>query len=81
MEGQFGEASCTLRRGQTRLPATRLVLSTGQSVRDCERLVKLEGRLPAVLRGEDHPADADERVAFAWMGYCKGVYGASASPL
>ena len=34
----------------------------------CEELITLEGRLPRVLAGEDSPADARERLAFASLG-------------
>ena len=78
-KGRFGEALSSLRRGhelgsqQPDWPD-----HSGQMVHDCEQRVKLEGRLPAVLHGEDHPADADERAKFAWMCYFKGLSGASA---
>jgi hypothetical protein len=36
-------------------------------VRDAERLVALERRLPAVLRGEARPADAAEQLSLAGL--------------
>ena len=47
-------------------------------VRQAERLVALEGRLPAILRGKDRPANADEALALADLCYQKQLYGASA---
>jgi Flp pilus assembly protein TadD len=50
-----------------------------QQVRQCERLLAAEGRLPAILRGEAQPADAAERLALAQL--CqqhKQLYAASA---
>jgi tetratricopeptide (TPR) repeat protein/energy-coupling factor transporter ATP-binding protein EcfA2 len=72
-KGQFGEALAALRRGHE-LGSK----NPGWSYPSVQQLVTLEGRLPVVLRGEDHPADADERVKFAWIGYIKGFYAASA---
>jgi serine/threonine-protein kinase len=44
----------------------------------CERLLALEGRLPAVLRGQDQPADAAERLAFAALCTTKKQYADAA---
>jgi serine/threonine-protein kinase len=54
---------------------------SGDWVRACERLVELDRRLPAVLRGEAEPASAAERLEFAQLcGQYKQHY-ASASRL
>jgi tetratricopeptide (TPR) repeat protein len=47
-------------------------------VREAERLVALEGRLPAILKGDDRPRDTAERLAFAQMGYDTKRYAAAA---
>jgi hypothetical protein len=49
-------------------------------LRRCERVVALENRLPAILRGEDRPADAKEQLEFAAMCRRPGkrLYAASA---
>jgi hypothetical protein len=41
-------------------------------VKECERLVELEDRLPAVLRGEVQPAGTAERLEYAFLGRVKG---------
>jgi serine/threonine-protein kinase len=45
---------------------------TSQWLREAERLAALDRRLPAVLRGEDGPADAAEVLAFANICHLKG---------
>jgi hypothetical protein len=47
-------------------------------VRQAERLVALEPRLPAVLRGDDKPKDAAEGIEFADMAYKTKQFGPSA---
>ncbi len=49
-----------------------------QEVRRCERLLALEGRLPAVLGGNDRVADASEALDFADLCRIKGRYAAAA---
>jgi serine/threonine protein kinase/Flp pilus assembly protein TadD len=40
---------------------------SGQWVRDAERLADLEGRLPALLNGQEQPKDTGERLALAQL--------------
>ncbi len=47
-------------------------------VEDVERRIALDARLPAVLRGDDTPADADERAEFARLCASKRLFAASA---
>ena len=47
-------------------------------VRDAERMVKLEARLPALLRGEDRPADPEEAIGFATVCRPKGLHATAA---
>jgi hypothetical protein len=47
-------------------------------VRRAERLVALEHRLPAVLRGDDKPNDAAEGIGFANLAYNMKQFGPSA---
>jgi hypothetical protein len=47
-------------------------------VRDCEQLVELDAKLPALLRGEYEPADADEWISFARICKRKGRHEDSA---
>ncbi len=65
-QGRFGEAFTKTRRCLDLLPKNdyRLANLTEQLKR-CERLLALEGRLPAVLQGKDRPADAAECFLFA----------------
>jgi tetratricopeptide (TPR) repeat protein len=78
--GQFAEALAAFRALQKR----RLrgpkegPFSAAREVRDCERLLALHARLPAVLRGEDAPADAAECLKFAYLCLYKQLPGAAA---
>jgi eukaryotic-like serine/threonine-protein kinase len=65
-QGRFDEALAELRTGH-RLGSSRPNWSSpsGQWVRDAERAVVLSRRLPAVLKGDDIPADPAEFLEFA----------------
>jgi Flp pilus assembly protein TadD len=78
-QGRFGEARDALRRGHelgSKRPDWRH--PSAEWVRQAERAVALEARLPAVLRGEDKPKDAADGIALADMAYQMKRYGASA---
>jgi serine/threonine-protein kinase len=65
-QGRFAEAVEERRRGHelgSKAPGWRY--PSADWVRQAERLVELDRRLPAVLRGEAEPASAAERVEFA----------------
>jgi tetratricopeptide (TPR) repeat protein len=67
-KGRFAEALVHLRRGHelgSRDPRWRY--PSAQWVQNCERLVKLDGKLPEVLSGRRKPADSGERLNFAWL--------------
>ncbi len=67
-KGQFAKALEELRLGHelgSRNP--RWPYPTAQWVRNCERLVELDGKLPAILSGQKQPADTDERLGLASM--------------
>src|SRR5262249_22968592 len=51
---------------------------SAQWVKDCERLVELDARLPAILNGEAQPAGARERIDYAEVCYYKKLYASSA---
>jgi hypothetical protein len=51
---------------------------SAQWVQECQRLAELDGRLPAVLRGEEPPANAAERNQYAVLCWYKKLYAASA---
>src|SRR5262249_35806942 len=51
---------------------------SAQAVKRCERFIELEGRLPALLKGERRPSGAAGRVELALLCRYKGLHAASA---
>jgi Flp pilus assembly protein TadD len=78
-QGKFAQALAALERGHA-LGSRRPGWSwpSGRWVEECRRMAALAGRLPAVLRGEDRPADAAERDALALLCHEKKLYVAAA---
>jgi tetratricopeptide (TPR) repeat protein/tRNA A-37 threonylcarbamoyl transferase component Bud32 len=67
-KGQFAEALVYLRRGhELGSKKPRWPYPSAQWARNCERLVELDGKLPAILSGQRQPADTAERLMLAWM--------------
>ncbi|HTU88532.1 MAG TPA: protein kinase [Gemmataceae bacterium] len=67
-KGRFAEALGYRRRGHelgSKDPHWRY--PSAQWVRNCERLVELDGKLPAILSGQKQPADNAERLALAQL--------------
>jgi serine/threonine-protein kinase len=79
-QGEFAEATAaTLRCLDLLPPGHPLRTVSTRQVEQCERWLALEGKLPAVLRGQAEPAGAAERLALAQL--CqrhKRLYAASA---
>ena len=75
--GRFRDALAATRRCLDRLPqGHELSKNVLAQLGRCERLIALQDRLPAVLKGEDKPADMSETLEFAEL--C-GVLGRVAS--
>jgi serine/threonine-protein kinase len=78
-KGRFAEALKAVKRGhELGSKSPRWSAPSGRWIEACERDVELEKRLPAILRGEDKPADGAEGIELAWMCSRKGMHGASA---
>jgi tetratricopeptide (TPR) repeat protein len=80
-QGRFQEALKEVRRGHelgSRDP--RWPHPSAQWVREAERRVQLDARLPRLLNGQDQPADAAERLALADLCQqpCKRLNAAAA---
>jgi tetratricopeptide (TPR) repeat protein len=66
-QGRFQEARDATRRGLALLPpGSPLRPIVSQQLKQCEHFLVLEGRLPAVLQGDDKPTPS-ERLLFAEM--------------
>jgi tetratricopeptide (TPR) repeat protein len=77
-KGQFREALEALRRGHelgSRTPSWPY--PSAQWVRKCERLIELDGKLPAILEGKTRPASADERIELAGLCSLKRLHRAA----
>ena len=86
-QAQVGLARALLARGEFKRPATRSPeVEAGRAspspepelVRKARRMVALDARLPALLRGQDQPADAAECAEFAQLCSCRQIYATSA---
>jgi serine/threonine-protein kinase len=78
-QGQFREALEELRRGHelgSRRPGWRY--PSAEWVRQCERLVELDEKLPALLDGKTAPAGAGERIELAGLCSLKHLNRAAA---
>jgi serine/threonine protein kinase/tetratricopeptide (TPR) repeat protein len=78
-QGRFREALAEFRRGHE-LGSKRpgWPYPSAEWVRRAERLVALERRLPAVIRGDVKPNDAAEGIGFADLAYKSKQFGPSA---
>jgi serine/threonine-protein kinase len=79
-KGQLAEALVYRRRGhELGSKNPRWPHPSAQWVRNCERLVELDGKLPAILNGQKQPADAAERIGLAQLCQmpCKKRYAAA----
>jgi tetratricopeptide (TPR) repeat protein len=78
-QGDFAAGVTAVRRGHelgSKDPAwTR---PSAQWLREAERMVELDSKLPAVLRGETKPGSAAEQLEFALLCHHKQLYVASA---
>ena len=78
-QGRYTESLAEFRLGHeqgSKMPGWRY--PSGEWVRQAERLVALESRLPAVLRGDDKPKDAAEMIEFADIASHTKRFGPSA---
>ena len=72
LQGEFATAVEELRRGHelgSKDPRWRH--PSAQWLRQCQRLLELDGRLPDILAGKAAPANSDERIELAQVCACK----------
>jgi eukaryotic-like serine/threonine-protein kinase len=74
-QGKFAEALDSLKAGHT-LGSSRpdWRIQSASSIKQCERLLALDARLPAILQGATQPASATEALEFARLCQYKGFY-------
>jgi tetratricopeptide (TPR) repeat protein len=73
-KGQLRQALEELRRGHelgSKNPRWPRAAESAQTVRRCERLLELDGRLPAILEGKDAPGSPAERIEIAELCHLK----------
>jgi eukaryotic-like serine/threonine-protein kinase len=78
-QGRFAEALAALKRGHelgAKQPGRRD--RSAEWVKEAERLVELDARLPAILKGKAQPADAAEQLDWARLCRYKRLTAASA---
>src|SRR5262249_11713260 len=67
-QGHFAEARRATQQCLDLLPARDPLRDyAAQQLRQCERLLAAEEKLPAVLKGDTQPADAAERLTLAYL--------------
>jgi tetratricopeptide (TPR) repeat protein len=78
-KGRYAQARAAASRALELYPANDPNRSeTSRRLQTCERLAKLEGRLPRLLKGEEKPASARESLDVAMMCQHKRRYAAAA---
>jgi len=77
-QGRFADALEAARRWQQEVPLGEAPEKTAaREVRDCERVVELDGKLPAVLKGGAPVSSAHVRLEYGRLCRCKKLYGAA----
>jgi hypothetical protein len=77
--GNFAEALVHLRHGQEVSLRDRYGrYPWADRLRECERMLELEGKLPGVLAGTEPVANAEERTEYAMLCYSKRLFATSA---
>ena len=79
--GDYQEALDALARVDPGPPPADPYLSAGDLASRARDLMALEARLPAVVEGDELPADAEEGVSFARIAFARRAYVAAALPL
>jgi serine/threonine-protein kinase len=78
-QARFDEAATPLKKAGDLSPVTDpLRQQARQMQQESLRFVALDARLPAILRGTDKPANADEQLALAQVCFLKEYHGAAA---
>jgi serine/threonine protein kinase/Flp pilus assembly protein TadD len=77
-QGQFAEALSNLHRGhELGSKKQRWPYPSAQWVKECERFIELEAKLPAILSGKERPTNAEEWAEYAAFFQTKRMYVAA----
>jgi serine/threonine-protein kinase len=76
--GELAVAREAVGRGDRGLPSWEGKPARAALVRDIEKMMALDSRLPAFLRGQDRPADAGEAVGLAQLCFSRRLTATSA---
>ncbi len=77
-KGDFEAAISAFRGSQRGSPAPLHRRSAAEMIREAERMLALEARLPALVRREEHPATGSERIRLARLCQMKHLFATSA---
>jgi serine/threonine-protein kinase len=78
-QGRFAEAGQNTRRALDLLPARNPLRGfVTQQLQTCERMLALDEKLPALLKGDAQPADNQERFEYGLLCQIKKRYAAAA---
>jgi serine/threonine-protein kinase len=78
-QGNLKDALAEFRRAAELAPAGSLVARAMPGlIRQVEQQIALEGRLPAVLKGQDRPKGSAEGLTFVQLCYDRGLHAAAA---
>jgi tetratricopeptide (TPR) repeat protein len=78
-QGQFAVALTNFRRGHELGSKNPLwTYPSARWIKECERLVELDAKLPAILGGKESPADAGQRTKYADVCQKKRLFSSAA---
>ena len=77
-KGEFQAALSSFRRSQHTSPGSSYRSSATDLIREAERMIALNGRLSAILGGDDQPASTYDRIRIARLCQIKQLFATSA---
>jgi eukaryotic-like serine/threonine-protein kinase len=78
-KGEFRAALSSFRLSQRDSPAPPYRRSSAEMIREVERMIALDARLPALIRKGEHPKTASEQIRLARLCQIKHLFATSAA--